>query len=97
MLIPSPWYQLRMAPSCWNISLGELCASHRLMSVKVWLVNECGRVLLGVHLLGDWKEAKANRDLPTLLSWWEHHVNEKWRSRGRILPLYHLPCVCHLV
>lgn len=86
-----------MAPSSWSSNLGELCASHRLTSVKVLLVNECGSVLLGVHLLGDLEEAKPNRDLPTLLCWWEHHASEKWGSGERILPTYHLPRVCDLV
>lgn len=67
------------------------------MPVKVVLVNECGSVLLGVHLLGDWEEAKPNRDLPTLLCWWERHTNEKWGSGERILPMYHLLHACHLV
>lgn len=58
--MPSPCYQLRMAPSSWSSNVGELCASHRVVSVKVLLVNECGSVLLGFHLLGDWEEAKPN-------------------------------------
>lgn len=95
--MPDPCYQLRMAPSSWSSNLRELCASHRLLSVKVLLVNECGSVLLGVHLLGDREEAKPNRDLPTLLCWWEHHANEKWGSRKRILLVYRLPHVCQPV
>lgn len=63
--------------------------------VKFLLVNERGSVLLGVHLLRDWKEAKPNRDLPIVFWWWEHHVNEKWRSREMTLPVYHLSHVCH--
>lgn len=90
-MIPSPHYQLSMASNSWNSNLGELCASHRLVSMKVLLVNECGSVLLGVHLLGDWKEAKHNGVLPA------SHVNEEWGSRGRTLPVCHLPWVCHLL
>lgn len=80
MVIPSPHYQLSMAPNSWNSNLGELCSSHRLMSMKVLLVNECGSVLLGVHLLGDWKEAKPNGVLPA------SHGNEEWGSRGTLCP-----------
>lgn len=72
---------------------GRALCFAQAVSVKALLVNECGSVLLGVHLLGDWEEAKPNRNLPTLLGWWEHHANEKWGSRERILPMYHLPRV----
>lgn len=67
MVMPNPCYQLGMALSSWSSILGELCASHRLVSVKVLLVNERDSVLLGVNLLGDWEEAKSDRDFPTLL------------------------------